>query len=61
MHLSRWMERDLILGTLFLFTDNQDYNKFSESLMCWFFLAPLMSLRKKLHQMGLQVERPMVG
>lgn len=45
MYLSRWMESNLILGTLSLFTDNRDYN-FSESRICWLISTPLTSSRK---------------
>lgn len=44
MHLSRWMKRNLILGSLSMFTDNQDYNTFSESLISWLIFAPLQAL-----------------
>lgn len=59
MHLPRWMECNLILETLVLFTDNGDYSTFSESQICWLVTAPLTSSRKKLCQVGSQVERPM--
>lgn len=46
MHLSRWMECNLILGTLSMFTYNQDCNTLSESLICWLVFAPLQALER---------------
>lgn len=60
MHLSKGMECNLILGTLSIFTDNQDYNTFSESHSL-VDICSSMSSGKKLHQTGLSVKRPMAS
>lgn len=60
MPLSRGMECNLILGTLSIFTDNQDYNTFSESDSL-VDICSSVSSGKKLHQMGLSVKRPMAS